>query len=117
VGFLETELDLHLTIYSRTDAMNWACRLGIADCVQRAREKYASQMAQPDNSRYSVSYNKKTTICRDSNIRLIYFTLGLCPPIREPLFCGRELKMVGKLNTILLLINTSQRLTLRTSRL
>ena len=51
VGFLETELDAHLIIYSRTDAMNWACRLEMPDCVQQAREKYAIQMAQPDNSR------------------------------------------------------------------
>ena len=57
VGFLETELDAHLTIYSRSDAMNWACRLEMADCIQRAREKYATQMAQPDNDRYLMQHN------------------------------------------------------------
>ena len=49
-GFVETALDEHLTIYKRTDALNWACRLQIADCVNSALAKYREQMLQPDNS-------------------------------------------------------------------
>ena len=49
VGFQETDSDAHLTIYSRTDAMTWACKLRIADCVQNAKAKYAEQMSDPDN--------------------------------------------------------------------
>ena len=50
VGFEETLLDEHLTIYKRTDALNWACRLEIADCVNKALTKYRAFMNQPTNS-------------------------------------------------------------------
>ena len=76
--------------------MNWACRLGIADCVQRAREKYATQMAQPDNSRYSVSYKKKTTICRLSNIRLNYFTFRALSPNQRTVILRTGIENGGK---------------------
>lgn len=49
VGFQETQADAHLIKYSRIDAMSWACRLGVADCVQNAQSSYAAVMAQPDN--------------------------------------------------------------------
>ncbi len=50
VGFQEMESDAHLTIYSRSDAMSWACRLGILDCVTNSKIKYAELMNDPDNS-------------------------------------------------------------------
>lgn len=50
VGFEEKETDPQLTIYSRSDAMSWACRLGVKDCVDKAVAKYADQMSDPDNS-------------------------------------------------------------------
>lgn len=50
VGFQESDLDAHLTVFSRSDAMSWACRLEIQDCVTNAKDKYAKQMADPDNS-------------------------------------------------------------------
>lgn len=49
IGFQETQADPHLIKYSRIDAMNWACRLGVADCVQNALSTYATLMSQPDN--------------------------------------------------------------------
>lgn len=45
VGFLENIGDPHLTIYSRTDANNWACRLEIPDCVNSTLTLYGSLMA------------------------------------------------------------------------
>ena len=36
IGFAETQSDPHLEKLSRIDAMNWACRLGVADCVQNS---------------------------------------------------------------------------------
>ena len=50
VGFQETKSDPHLTIYSRSDAMSWACRLQVPDCVANANAKYAELMKDPDNS-------------------------------------------------------------------
>ena len=49
VGFKETLADPHLIKYSRIDAMNWACKLGVADCVQNSRNSYAALMNNPDN--------------------------------------------------------------------
>lgn len=49
VGFQETQTDPHLTIYSRIDAMNWACKLGVPDCVQNSLSTYATLMSRPDN--------------------------------------------------------------------
>ena len=48
VGFYELESDPHLTIYSRTDALNWACRLQISDCTFNAGKEYTALMAEPD---------------------------------------------------------------------
>lgn len=48
VGFQESEKDAHLTILSRSDALNWACKLKIADCVRNAQSHYAALMEQPD---------------------------------------------------------------------
>lgn len=49
IGFTETLTDPHLTKYSRIDAMNWACKLEVADCVQKAQSQYSALMAQPNN--------------------------------------------------------------------
>ncbi|XP_046442871.1 aminopeptidase N-like [Daphnia pulex] len=48
VGFQETESDAHLTILSRNDALNWACKLKIADCVTNVQSQYAALMQEPD---------------------------------------------------------------------
>lgn len=47
VGFEESETDAHLTILTRTDALNWACRLKIADCVENVQNRYAAVMENP----------------------------------------------------------------------
>ena len=44
VGFTESSDDSHLTIYSRTDALNWACRLDMPDCIENVKITYASLM-------------------------------------------------------------------------
>lgn len=54
VGFQESDMDAQLTIYARTDAMSWACRLKIADCVDNSKAKYAELMNDPDNSMYYI---------------------------------------------------------------
>lgn len=48
VGFQESESDAHLTILSRTDALTWACKLKINDCVTNVQSQYAALMEQPD---------------------------------------------------------------------
>lgn len=48
IGFEENDWDAHLTIYSRTEAVEWACRLKVDDCVNNAKEAYGMLMAQPN---------------------------------------------------------------------
>ena len=48
VGFQESETDAHLTRLSRIDALNWACKLKIEDCVTNVQSHYAALMDQPD---------------------------------------------------------------------
>ena len=48
VGFVETDVTAHLTIFSRTDALNWACRLEISDCVGHVKRRYAELMLRPN---------------------------------------------------------------------
>ena len=50
VGFKESDTDAHLTVYSRSDAMSWACRLQVPDCVANANAKYAELMKDPNNN-------------------------------------------------------------------
>lgn len=50
VGFQESSIDSHFTVYSRIDAMNWACKLQVVDCVDNSKAKYAELMSDPDNS-------------------------------------------------------------------
>ena len=45
VGFQETQSDPHLEKYCRIDAMNWACRLGVPECTQKATLQYAAWMS------------------------------------------------------------------------
>ena len=54
IGFMETDSDEHLTIYSRRDATDWACRLMITDCVNMALEQYHAFMAMPDDNQYTI---------------------------------------------------------------
>ncbi len=48
VGFYELESDPHLTIYSRTDALSWACRLQIFNCTESAKKEYSALMMEAD---------------------------------------------------------------------
>lgn len=63
VGFEELESDAHLTVFARSDAMSWACRLQIEDCVDKAVAKYREQMNEPDNTSV-LSPNQRTIILR-----------------------------------------------------
>ena len=56
VGFYELESNPHLTIYSRTDALNWACRLQIQNCTRSAAQEYAALMAEPDLYIYKLFF-------------------------------------------------------------
>jgi aminopeptidase N len=76
VGFQETESDAHLTILSRNDALNWACKLKIADCVTNVQSQYAALMQEPDMYVYiylllnSQTNKIKTASCKNENRRL-----------------------------------------------
>lgn len=50
VGFQESETDAHLTVFSRSDAMSWACKLQVPDCVSNSKAKYAELMNDPNNA-------------------------------------------------------------------
>ncbi|EFX67144.1 hypothetical protein DAPPUDRAFT_203795 [Daphnia pulex] len=63
VGFQESTLDAHLTVFARSDAMSWACKLQIADCVDNSKAKYAELMKEPDNS-LILSPNQKSVILK-----------------------------------------------------
>ena len=53
IGFQELFSDSHFTIFSRIDALGWACKLQVADCVQNAKSQYATVMQTPSSiSRY-----------------------------------------------------------------
>ncbi|KAI9561562.1 hypothetical protein GHT06_012521 [Daphnia sinensis] len=62
-GFQESTLDAHLTVFGRSDAMSWACKLMVPDCVDNSKAKYAQQMASPDNTTI-LSPNQKSIILR-----------------------------------------------------
>ncbi|KAI9551913.1 hypothetical protein GHT06_022250 [Daphnia sinensis] len=64
IGFQETQANPHFDKLSRIDAVNWACRLGVADCVQNSLAAYATLMAQPDNIVQIISPNEKSTVLR-----------------------------------------------------
>lgn len=42
------------TIYARNDAITWACRLDIPDCVENVRENYALFMNDSDNNQLAI---------------------------------------------------------------
>lgn len=48
VGFEESESDEHLTILSRGEALQLACRFKLADCVTNVQNEYAALMAEPE---------------------------------------------------------------------
>ena len=48
VGFAETSSDSHLTILSRIDALNWACKVGVPSCVTQVKDRFKAHMKQPD---------------------------------------------------------------------
>jgi len=49
IGFQELFSDSHFTIFSRIDALAWACKLQILDCVQNAKSQYATVMQTPSS--------------------------------------------------------------------
>ena len=51
-GFEENAGDDLLRILSRTNAMNWACRLNIAECTANASLAFQSWMTSPANIEY-----------------------------------------------------------------
>ena len=49
IGFEELPSDDFLTILSRSDAITWACKLAVPQCVDGAKRAYAAWMASsPD---------------------------------------------------------------------
>lgn len=52
LGFEENASDGHLRILSRTNAMTWACRLGIPECKTNASIAFEKWMTSPANIEY-----------------------------------------------------------------
>lgn len=59
IGFKSSQNDVHLAHLARSDAMFWACRLGVASCVRAASEQYAQLMQQPDSKQLFKSKQLK----------------------------------------------------------
>ena len=72
IGFQETASDAHLTKYSRTDAMTWACKMQVTGCVQGARNQYAAFMQDPQNNKDLVRRYFTTN-------DILHFELGSYP--------------------------------------
>lgn len=68
IGYADLPTDAHLTVFSRNDALAWACRLQVANCVQNARSQYASVMLQP--SSYSRSEFSFKHLIERANMKL-----------------------------------------------
>lgn len=48
VGFEELDVNAHIRIYSRADALNWACRLEVPDCIKEVKTRYSELMIRPN---------------------------------------------------------------------
>jgi len=64
VGYQELYSDSHFTIYSRMDALAWACKLQVADCVQNAKSQYATVMQTPSSISTVISINERNSVLR-----------------------------------------------------
>lgn len=50
VKYTESDSDVHLTVFTRSQAVYWACsKLNISDCVQNADRDYHAWMANDAN--------------------------------------------------------------------
>ena len=49
VKFNESSSDAHLLTFLRSSALDWACRLGNADCIQNSRNYFTAWMNNPTN--------------------------------------------------------------------
>jgi len=61
IGFNESPDDSYPIINSRSNAINWACRLGVSGCIQDVSVAYASWMDSPFNEEV-ISRHQKDTI-------------------------------------------------------
>jgi len=61
IGFNESPDDSYPIINSRSNAINWACRLGVSGCTQNASFAYADWMISAFNED-SISRHQKNTI-------------------------------------------------------
>lgn len=68
VGFTPGPQDPHLLVYARSVAVNWACnKLGIAGCVQDARDLFSAWMKQPSEKykvHNSASWTFTSYVCK-----------------------------------------------------
>ena len=47
IGFNQNAADEYLTILSRSNAINWACKLGVPGCASNATAAFASWSTSP----------------------------------------------------------------------
>lgn len=52
LGFDQKSNDSHLTILNRGQILDWACRIGISECIDNATALYRSWMNQPESEGY-----------------------------------------------------------------
>ena len=52
VQFKESSDDTYMTVYSRSHAVAWACKLGLKDCVDNSVRLYRAWMDDPRNDQF-----------------------------------------------------------------
>jgi len=58
VKYTESATDVHLTVFTRSQALSWACgKLNMSDCVQNANRDYHAWMA--NNTKEYVNQEKR----------------------------------------------------------
>lgn len=59
VGFFEFVGDEYLTVLGRSNAVQWACRLGNGDCYNNAKAQFAAWKISPANVEYRKIFKNR----------------------------------------------------------
>ncbi|XP_063229950.1 aminopeptidase N-like [Bacillus rossius redtenbacheri] len=62
VGFEEGAGDPHVTVLTRGHALTWTCRLGLDDCVRRARDSFGAWANSTRPAETTISANLKSVV-------------------------------------------------------
>jgi len=63
VGFLESASDAHLTVLSRSNSVNWACRMKVPECTQNATANFNAWLNNPTGIEIISRHQKSVVLC------------------------------------------------------